>query len=167
MKFTHRFIAAVFAFAAFLPMSFFSSAAHAQSSVAAPKIDGFDVEPAQQLIPGSDLLFTLYGSPGGTARVRISGATNTVHLEETEAGVYEGTYTIKLRDKITATSTATANLRLGNRVASTLLDEPLVVAARVAARPVTPQPAVSPSGYPPRIDRFVVDPGNRSFPARI
>jgi outer membrane lipoprotein SlyB len=159
MNFTNKFIATLFALAALLPMSFFPGATHAQPSVAAPKIDGFDVEPAQQLIPGSDLLFTLYGSPGGVARVRISGATTTVPLEETEAGVYEGTYTIKLRDKITATSTATANLRLGNRVASALLDEPLVAGARVAAQPAPP-----PGGYPPRIDRFGVDPGNRLVP---
>src|SRR5258706_1199182 len=158
MNFTNKFMTALFALTAFMPMSLHSGAAHAQPSVAAPKIDGFDVEPAQRLIPGSDLLFTLYGSPGGAARVRISGATNTIPLEETEAGVYEGTYTIKLRDKISATSTVTANLRLGNRVASALLDEPLVAATRVATRPPPP------GGYAPRIDRFGVDPGNRLVP---
>lgn len=164
MKISNRFIAALFALAALAPTSFISNAAHAQSSATAPRIDGFDVEPAQQLIPGSDLLFTLYGSPGGTARVRISGATTTVPLEETEAGVYEGTYTIKLRDKISATSTATANLRLGNRVASALLDEPLVAASRAAAQAVTGQPAASTGAYAPRISRFAVDPGNRLVP---
>jgi outer membrane lipoprotein SlyB len=162
MNITNKFSAALFALAALLPMSFLPDASHAQSSVAAPKIDGFDVEPAQQLIPGSDLLFTLYGSPGGSARVRISGATVTVPLEETEAGVYEGAYTIKLRDKITASSTATANLRLGNRVASALLDEPLVAGARVTPQAVMAQPASG--AYPPRIERFGVDPGNRLVP---
>src|SRR5258706_1415660 len=65
---------------------------------------------------------------------------------------------INSADKITRTSRVTANLRLGNRVASALLDEPLVAAARVATRPPPP------GGYAPRIDRFGVDPGNRLVP---
>jgi outer membrane lipoprotein SlyB len=77
-----------------------------------------------------------------------------VPLEEVEAGVYEGSYTIKQRDRITSSSTATANLRLGNRVASAVLDEPLLADARLAPSPAVAQPV-------PRIDRFGVDPGNR------
>ena len=125
--------------------------------VQAPRIDGFDVEPARDLSPGNELVFTMYGSPGGTARVRIGGAATAVALDEVEAGVYEGSYTIKLRDKITPSSTATANLRLGNRVASAVLDEPLLADARFAPSPAIAQPV-------PRIDRFGVDPGNRLVP---
>jgi outer membrane lipoprotein SlyB len=151
-----RIIAVLFAVAGVIPLALVSGGAQAQQSaskVQAPRIDGFDVEPARELTPGSELMFTMYGSPGGTARVRIGGAANSVALEEVEAGVYEGSYTIKSRDKITATSTATANLRLGNRVASALLDEPLLADARAASPPIA-QPV-------PRIDRFGVDPGNR------
>ena len=59
-----------------------------------PRIDGFDVVSVRQLSAGNDLLFTLYGSPGGTATVQIGGATGRLLLDEIEAGVYEGAYTI-------------------------------------------------------------------------
>ncbi|MGB3935239.1 MAG: glycine zipper 2TM domain-containing protein [Burkholderiales bacterium] len=96
------------------------------SQNAAPRIDGFDVVPTAKPVAGSELVFTLYGSPAGTATVRIGGATGSLILEEIEAGVYEGIYTITRRDQITEDSTATANLRRGNQVASSVLDESLV-----------------------------------------
>lgn len=150
-----KIIFGLFALAAFFPLSFTSSQAYAQQSaytVGVPRIDGFDVEPVKRAAPGNELAFTLYGSPGGTAAVQIAGATGGVVLAETEPGVYEGSYTIRKRDKITAKSTATANLRLGNRVASAILDETLIGKAN-AKRPV-------PSGYSagaPKVDRFDVD----------
>ncbi len=155
-----RIVLALFALAAFFPLPFLATQAHAQqsaSSAAAPRIDGFDVEPVAQPAPGNELEFTLYGSPGGAAAVKIGGATGGVVLVETEAGVYEGTYTIRKRDKITVASTATANLRLGNRVASAILDEPLV--GRASARRQAP---AARSAAAPIIDRFDVDP-----PARL
>lgn len=147
----------LFALAAFLPMTFSAPMAwaQAQQSVAAPRIDGFDVKPVARAAPGSELAFTLYGSPGGAAAVQIGGATAAMALVETETGVYEGTYTIRSRDKITAASTATANLRVGNRVASVVLDEPLIGNAR------RPGAATSATGGP-TIDRLEVDP-----PARL
>lgn len=163
----NKIISGLFALAAFFPLSgllplflpLATSQAYAQQSVhptATPRIDGFDVEPVLRPSPGNELVFILYGSPGGSAAVQISGATGGVLLAETETGVYEGTYTIRKRDRITAASTATANLRLGNKVASTILDEPLIGKAS-AIRPV---PAVS--AMAPKIDRFEVDP-----PARL
>ncbi len=148
-----------FALTAFLPLPFAPGQAFAQQSAipaVAPRIDGFDVEPVPKSAPGSELMFTLYGSPGGTVAVQIGGATGGVVLVETEAGVYEGTYTIRKRDRINAASTATANLRLGNRVASAILDEPLV--GKASAR----RPAPAAAASVPKIDRFDVDP-----PARL
>ncbi len=155
-----KIVLGLFALAAFLPLPFLASQALAQpyaASAAAPRIDGFDVEPVAKPAPGNELAFTLYGSPGAAAAVQIDGATGGVVLVETEAGVYEGTYTIRKRDRITVSSAATANLRLGNRVASAILDEPLV--GRASAR--RPAPAAR-SAAAPKIDRFDVDP-----PARL
>jgi len=149
-------LAAFFALPVLLPFPE-SQAQQSASSAAVPRIDGFDVEPVAKPAPGNELLFTLYGSPGGTSAVQIGGATGGVVLVETEAGVYEGTYTIRKRDKITVKSTATANLRLGNRVATAILDEPLI--GKASAR--RPAPA-APSATAPKIDRFDVDP-----PARL
>lgn len=149
-----KIVLGLIAAASFFPLPFVASQAQAQnySANAAPRIDGFDVRPVRQAAPGRELDFTLYGSPGGTAAVQIGGATAGLLLRETEPGVYEGTYTIRQRDRITATSTATANLRVGNRVASTILDEPLIGQAN-ARRPGTGHRGG------PRIERFtLVDP---------
>jgi len=145
--------------AAFLPLALSPLPAQAQqsgSTSSTPRIRGFDVVSVRQLSAGQDLLFTLYGSPGGTAAVQIGGATGRLLLDEIEAGVYEGAYTISSRDRITQDSTATANLRLGNQVASSVLDDSLLIGA--GAR--WPGGSASASGTP-RIDRFEVNPPNQ------
>ena len=147
-----------------LPLALTSTLAQSQSSAyagAAPRIDGFDVEQAPRLTAGNDLTFTLYGSIGGTATVRINGVVDRFTLEEMEPGVYEGTYTIKARDRINADTLVTANLRVGNRIATEVLDESLQtgVASRAEAKRVADVAAVAAI---PLISRFEVDP-----PARL
>ncbi|RZA15783.1 MAG: hypothetical protein EOP93_16375, partial [Lysobacteraceae bacterium] len=127
----------------------FVAPAGAQPSNAAPivsRIDGFDVEPIAQASAGRELLFTLYGSPGGTARVQIGGATGTLLMEELEPGLYEGIYTIRARDKITAASRATVNLRQDNQVATAVLNESLIGTPR--------DRRAAPSSARVRVDRF-------------
>ncbi len=153
----------LFALSVFFPLAFFYANACAQPSayaLAAPRIDGFDVEPAARLTAGNDLVFTLYGSPGASATLRIDGAADKFPLEEVEPGVYEGTYTIKNRDRITPVSTVTANLRVGNRIATDILDESLLAgaASRSEIKRVADAAAVA---VVPRIDRFEVDPAPR------
>ena len=114
-----------------------------------PRIDGFDIEQVQQIGPGTDLNFTLWGTPGATATLRINGAKRKLVLEETQVGVYEGSYTVSARDRIGADSRVTANLRLGNQVASAALDETIVAGAPAYALQ---------SGADPRVDRFEVLP---------
>jgi outer membrane lipoprotein SlyB len=130
-----------------------------QAAAAAPRISGFDVQPVAQPTAGSELLFTVYGSPGGNARVQINGGGSVV-LDEVDAGVYEGAYTIRQRDRITAATTATVNLRVGNRVATSVLDESLVAGA-AAPRPAPSSTAASGA---PVIERFDVAPASRLEP---
>ena len=140
-----------------------ASDVHAQTSAAAaaaPRISGFDVRPVPQPAPGTELQFTVYGSPGGSVRVQIAGA-GSIALDETDPGVYEGAYTIRQRDRITPVTTATVNLRLGNRVASSVLDEPLIAAAG-APRAAGPSTTATPGA--PVIERFDVAPANRLEP---
>ena len=148
MNFYQKLFVALFAL---LPLHLVSGTAAAQQSgyaTAAPRIGGFDVNQVRKLGAGTELNFTLYGTPGGIAIVSIPGATSRLLLEERETGFYEGIYTIKTADRIANNSQATANLRVGNRVASVVLDEYLVASA---AKP----PA---SGGKTRIDRFEVAP---------
>ena len=145
------------------PLALTSTIARAQQSVYAPapaRIDGFDVEPARRLTAGNDLLFTLYGTPGGAATVRIEGVVDRFWLEEVEAGVYEGTYTIRSKDRLTATSMVTANLRAGNQIATEILDESLLAGA--ASRSEVKRAADAAAlAAAVKVDRFEADPAAR------
>lgn len=119
--------------------------------VQAPRIRGFEVDEVRRIVPGAELAFTLYGTPGGRANLAITGARRNLALAETEPGQYEGTYTVGTRDRITAASKVTANLRVGNLVTSGVLAESLLRerGARRDARYAAAQGL-------PRIERFDV-----------
>jgi len=150
----------LFALLSCVPIAYSNVAAAQQSTaaVASPRIQGFDVEQVTTLAAGTELDFTLYGTPGGTATIKIDGATGRFLLEEVEAGVYEGTYTIKKKDRILAGQAVTANLRLGNQVASAILDESLVAGTALRSRQNEDLAATAAA---PRIDRFDVEPASR------
>lgn len=113
----------------------------------APRITGFDVEQVKQLTPGTELAFTVWGSPGLAGRVSIDGAARSTPLEEVAAGHYRAWYTVGSADHITPASRTTVNLRDGARVATAVLDETLLAGAPV-------QPAEA--GAAPVIERFDV-----------
>jgi outer membrane lipoprotein SlyB len=130
MKLRHTLCATVTALLPLCSLTLAPTVAHAQQyerdSRSGPVIRGFNVEEVRRLTPGVELHFDLYGTPGGNAVLRIDGATRNVHMTETEPGQYVGTYTIGARDHITNTSAVTANLRVGNRVATDVLAESVV-----------------------------------------
>lgn len=123
----------------------------------APHIHGFNVDEVPRLKPGVELKFALYGTPGGVATLRISGATRNLTLYETESGQYEGSYTINNNDKIKARSPVTANLRVGNQVTSSVLNETLRTGVGYHEN-------ASISGPRPKIDRFNVNAVNELSP---
>lgn len=120
-----------------------------------PVIRGFNVDEVRRLEPGVELNFDLYGSPGGSATIRIDGATRNLTLSETEPGQYEGSYTISTRDRILPNSAVTANLREGNRVATQVLSESLL-------RGPGQRPGAS--AMAPRVERFDVRGANDLAP---
>lgn len=148
----------LFAVLAVGQLAFIPQIASAQK-YAAPAITGFDVKQITQLSPGSELTFTLYGTAGADSRISIEGINGQYLLPEVEPGVYVGSYTIRTSDRLTARSLVTANLRLGNQVASAVLDESLLSGA-----PWRSQAGSVPSGLAPRIERFSVTPVNRIEP---
>jgi outer membrane lipoprotein SlyB len=99
---------------------------YAREAAGVPAISGFNVDEVRRLEPGVELNFDLWGTPGGMATLRIGGATRNLHLTEVEPGQYQGTYTIGSRDHINPDSNVTANLRVGNRVATGVLAESLI-----------------------------------------
>jgi outer membrane lipoprotein SlyB len=125
--------------------------AQTYSNSGALKITGFNVDEVPQLSAGTDLNFSVYGSPGGFATLHIAGAQRNLTLSEVDAGLYEGSYTISSRDSITAKSSVTANLRLNNQVVSMILSESLQ--AGIGYRPPGQTNAIM-----PKISRFEVQP---------
>ena len=142
---THPF-ARVFGPAVFLSLALLSLAvsfgsAQAQgpaSPVAAPRIERFDLDPPNRLVPGEALIFRLTGSPRGNASVMIDGASTKIALREVMMGIYEGSYTIRNGDRIEVDSVVIGNLRHGNQELSTVLGQPLVENVPVAASQPAP-----------------------------
>lgn len=154
MKFKPRFFVNLLAVAALLSPLLVSAPAQAQNrnaAQAAPRIEVFNVDEVNRLVPGTDLNFDIYGTPGGLASLQIEGARRQVILVETEPGQYEGTYTISSSDQIVARSPVTANLRVGNQVTSQFLNESLQTGVGYHS-------ANQAVGLAPRIDRFQVAP---------
>jgi outer membrane lipoprotein SlyB len=118
-----------------------------------PHIEGFNVAEVRKLAPGTELKFDMYGSPGGIASLRIAGAQRNLVLSEDNPGDYSGVYTIGSRDRITAQSAVTGNLRVGNQVATSILSESLQRGAVV-------QQAKQQASAAPQISRFDVQPAN-------
>ncbi|MDB5748170.1 MAG: hypothetical protein JWP72_3018 [Massilia sp.] len=154
MKLRHTLCATLTALLPLCTLTLAPTAAHAQQyergNMPAPAIRGFNVNEVRRLAPGVELHFDLYGTPGGNATLRIDGATRNVHMTETEPGQYVGTYTIGNHDRIRNTSAVTANLRVGNRVATGVLSESVV-------RDGAPRPnRRGDLAAMPRIERFEV-----------
>ncbi|UUZ47555.1 hypothetical protein LP420_30830 [Massilia sp. B-10] len=82
-----------------------------------------------RLTPGNELNFTVIGTPGAKVDMAIEGTKGVFFLDEVKPGQYSGEYTIRRKDRIASNSVVTANLRVGNRVATAKLNKPLLVAA--------------------------------------
>lgn len=118
----------------------------------APQIENFSVDAGSPLGPGSDIDFSLEGTPRGQASVRITGVNKNIVMREVSPGIYEGSYTVSRRDKLGLQPTARATLRLRG-VASIATQALAPAAAPVLAQPIVTQP---PAANMPAIDRFGV-----------
>lgn len=121
--------------------------AEERRAAATPVIEQFYVESDEQLVPGSKITFTVEGTPGAKASVRIGGIARRIPLKEVEEGVYEGSYTMRSGDQISASTTARATLQRRNRSTSALLRESLgatvgAVAGAAVSVPGTVLPGV-------------------------
>jgi outer membrane lipoprotein SlyB len=154
MKIKQVFLTTMVAISAAMPLALLPGPLYAQAHTQAqlaPRIEGFNVDEVRRMLPGVELNFGIYGTPGGLATLHIAGATRNLALVEVEAGQYEGSYTINSRDKIAARSPVTANLRVGNQVASAVLNESLQVGVGSHSAKFVPGPQ-------PKIERFNVAP---------
>jgi hypothetical protein len=94
------------------------------------QITRFTAAPVDSPEPGTVLRFAVEGSPGAErAYVDLPGIDNNVPLREVRPGVYEGAYTIRRGETLNPDGAVVANLRWGDRIASTNLDRPLLAMA--------------------------------------
>ncbi len=105
------------------------------------RISSLGVEQARRLRPGNVLPFRLSGTPGAAVTLEIAGATQMLQLREVSPGEYAGDYTIRSRDRLTASSTVTARLAKNGRTTSAMLSSSLQQGANdivpVAATPIS------------------------------
>jgi hypothetical protein len=110
MNLPSRLSVLLLALAAALPLAVATSA-HAQTAATNTlSASSFGVEQVRALTPGTELAFKLSATPGAEVTLQIVGATSGVRLSEVRPGVYEGDYTVRTRDRLTATSLVTARI---------------------------------------------------------
>src|SRR5437870_6747149 len=88
MKTVSRALVAAFATSSIWlapPSAFAQPGASVTTIVAAPRVDGFDVEQVPQLTPGTSLLFSLYGTPGASATLQIAGLPEPLAMQEVQS----------------------------------------------------------------------------------
>ena len=143
----------------------FAGTSGAASGSSAPVIDAFYVDPSNQVAAGTELTFTLEGTPKGQASVKVSGVQKTIPLKEVSRGSYEGSYTITSRDRPGTNPSARATLRVRDRATTSVLAL-AGGAAAAAAAPTTPAaPAAgAAAAAPPKIERFTMAPVSKIEP---
>ena len=146
---------------AFASFATFTSTAAAKKDYASPEIEDFSVSP-EYLYPGTELDFTVEGTPRSKVSVRISGINRTIPLREVSEGVYEGSYTVLRTRRPIASSTVRATLKSRGLSASDTIRLPWRTAAATPA-PVTAAPAPVAQGGP-AITAFGVVPVNKIEP---
>ena len=112
------------------------------------QVSGADVDAAEALVPGAELPFTVWATPGARVTVRIDGGQQVLALSEVRAGVYAGTYVVSQRDRLVPDANVAIEARIGERAVVAALDEPLQGGWVAAATATAPQ-----------IDRFSVTVG--------
>jgi outer membrane lipoprotein SlyB len=126
MNLPSRLSVLLLALAAALPLAVATSA-HAQTAATNTlSASSFGVEQVRALTPGTELAFKLSATPGAEVTLQIVGATSGVRLSEVRPGVYEGDYTVRTRDRLTATSLVTARILRDGREMNATLDQSLV-----------------------------------------
>lgn len=103
------------------PVAFTASLpAHAQTTIVrAPVVTGLQLSADSGLAPGSQLRFTVQGTPRARANVRINDNNLVVALRETAPGVYRGTHTVRASDRIDANGLLRASVVAGQYSATT------------------------------------------------
>ena len=120
-----------------------STAAPRRALAPPPEVTGFEMDPIDRVAAGAELFFSVKGTPGARATVRVAGVSRAIVLQEVEDGVYEGSYTLRPKDRATPNSAATVSLKRANRTTVTTMGRLSALAGVQQSPPVAqaPQPA--------------------------
>ncbi|MBR8832227.1 MAG: hypothetical protein N5P05_000711 [Chroococcopsis gigantea SAG 12.99] len=92
------------------------------------KIDRFTVNSSSNLQPGTELVFTLTGTPDANATYSIDGIAYDQPMRQISPGRYEGRYVVRRQDVFSSPGpTVTASLKEGDRVIRARLEDNLNV----------------------------------------
>lgn len=89
-------------------------------------IDRFTVDQIDRFEPGTELKFTLTGTPRARASYTIENVVANRAMQEVRSGVYEGTYTIRRQDNFAPGLRVTGTLQSNGQVARSQLDRRIV-----------------------------------------
>jgi len=95
--------------------------APASAPASAPAIQRFTMAP-DRIVPGTELVFSLQGTPNGQAAFTIRDVVRSVDMVETQPGVYEGRYTVRRQDEFAAPNVS-ATLKANGQVARARMGE--------------------------------------------
>lgn len=162
MNFTPRAVPFLLSLLMIGAVGFFPVVARAQQSNAryATQITNLTIDTSDALAPGSDINFSLEGTPKARASVRLNGIAKNITLREVDPGFYEGSYTLSRRDQLSSPPTVKATLQ--GRRGSAVTTRTLVGAAPIAPAAGVNPPA--PASSPSAIERFTVSPVARIEP---
>ena len=79
------------------------------------RIAAFTVTAPERVRPGDELTFSMTGTSGAKAGVALNGVPNSIALTETSPGVYQGSYTVRRRDRPDDSLAATGFLAVNNQ----------------------------------------------------
>lgn len=105
----------------------------------APAIHNLQIDADDGLAAGSQLQFTVQGTPRGQARIGLDGNRIGVALRETAPGVYRGLYTVRRADSIDPAGQIRVSLVSGRNTAVTHYNYPPAFVA-IATPPVLVRP---------------------------
>jgi outer membrane lipoprotein SlyB len=109
------------------------------SVAAVPHVRSFDVQGNDNLSPGNDLRFTVFGTPRSRVDVQIAGTRGVFSLPEVRPGEYSGVYTIRRDDRIAPDAPVTATIRADGRTTTATLGRPLLAGGLPPPPPPPPQ----------------------------
>ena len=143
----------VIALALLAPVAYSVPAAAQTTVTRTPAVSALQLSADSGLAPGSQLQFTVRGTPRARTSVRINDSNIIVPLRETSAGVYQGTHTVRASDRIDANGLLRASVTSGQYTSTTNYTFPASFVAW-AANNNPQQPPQQQQAAAPRIDRF-------------